>query len=66
MGMRPELVTATLLVKGGMTFGEAARQLKLTRNQVAGACFRRKVRGPASVGLRRWNTGTPPPRAKSA
>ncbi len=45
--MRKDLRDAVELVKRGRTFGEAARALGLTRNQVAGACDRAGVRSKA-------------------
>lgn len=44
--MKPELLKATELVKGGATYGEAAIRLGLTRNQVAGACHRLEIKAP--------------------
>lgn len=44
--MRDDLVQAILLVQAGFTFGEAADELRLTRNQVAGACDRAGVKAP--------------------
>ncbi len=38
--MKTELEQAVSLVAGGATYGDAATQLGLTRNQVAGACHR--------------------------
>ncbi len=38
--MRSDLEAAVALVKGGKTYSEAAKQLGLRRNQVAGACDR--------------------------
>jgi hypothetical protein len=38
--MREDLKRATALVRNGETFSEAATKLRLTRNQVAGACHR--------------------------
>jgi hypothetical protein len=42
--MRADLVKATKLVKSGKTYSEAAERLGLTRNSVAGACYRAGVR----------------------
>lgn len=44
--VRTDLITATHLVANGYTYGEAATKLGLTRNQVAGACFRSGVKAP--------------------
>jgi hypothetical protein len=38
--MRAELAAAVALVASGKTYSEAATYLGLTRNQVAGACYR--------------------------
>jgi hypothetical protein len=38
--MRPELERAVELVRKGFTYGETGLAIGLTRNQVAGACFR--------------------------
>lgn len=50
--MREELVRATALVQNGMTYGEAALELGLTRNQVAGACNRAGVKAEMSAAKR--------------
>lgn len=41
--MRVDLVKATELVKSGLSYGDAAERLDLTRNSVAGACQRAGV-----------------------
>jgi len=74
--MRDDLVQAILLVQAGFTFGEAASELRLNRNQVAGACNRAGVKAPLtpekamrairrmSVAQRaRWAQATPETRA---
>ncbi len=43
--MRRDLRIAALMVKDGSTFQQVATALNLTRNQVAGACWRAGVKG---------------------
>lgn len=50
--MREELIKATALVQDGMTYGEAAAELGLTRNQVAGACSRAGIKATMSEAKR--------------
>ncbi len=62
--MRKDLRIAALLVSDGLSYQQAAKQLGLTRNQVAGACDRAGVRtgrrcGEAHCqavreGMKRW------------